>query len=68
MTAVPWCCGMNAMSDFGRPGPVGDVDAVGDVALEDLRRDLGLELVVDVSPPDWFSMNASGFSSLPMSW
>ena len=20
------------------------------------------------SPPDWFSMNASGFPSLPMSW
>ena len=39
---------MNAISAFGQLRPVGDVDPVGDVLLEDLGRDLGVELVVDV--------------------
>ena len=33
---------------LGQPRAVGQVDPVGDVLLEDLGRDLGLELVVDV--------------------
>ena len=29
-------------------GPIGDIDAVGDMRLQDLRRHLGRQLVVDV--------------------
>jgi len=33
---------------LGQPGPVGEVDAVGDVLLEHAGADLGVELVMDV--------------------
>ena len=47
---------------------VAQVDAVPNVARDDAGARLGREVVVDVVRPRLFSMKASGFFILPMSW